>query len=239
MKNLNTNCAVKLERIGSTNSTSSSSQRRGSTMRQTKKMRTTSTHSVDEKKVKFSDVDDGVNSSTIKIMGQNSRFAAKMGLGKMNYGSKPRHSADSGIFEEEDIKPDLESYIPNCVQMTSSELVAACEAIGTNSGNISTSIYREKRTRGGLGCPLPPEKPATPLTKEELVPPTPTVYIRTSEEAFSPHLLDFCLKHPIVLVRNLAPACNLDLQLYTTKTLVEMQPNHPVSVAVVDSVYID
>jgi len=113
--------------------------------------------------------------------------------------------------------------------MTSAELVAACEALGTNDGKISTSIYRETRPKGGLGCPLPPEKPSTPLSKEELVPPTPTVYIRNSEEAFSPHLLDFCLKHPIVLVRNLAPACNLDLQLYTTKTLVQMHPNHPVS----------
>jgi hypothetical protein len=50
------------------------------------------------------------------------------------------------------------------------------------------------------------------------------------QEAFSPQLLDFCLQRPIVLVRNLAPACNIDLGLYTTKTLAETHPNHPVEI---------
>jgi hypothetical protein len=50
------------------------------------------------------------------------------------------------------------------------------------------------------------------------------------QEAFSPQLLDLCLQRPIVLVRNLAPACNIDLSLYTTKTLVETHPNHPVEI---------
>jgi hypothetical protein len=31
-------------------------------------------------------------------------------------------------------------------------------------------------------------------------------------------------------VRNLAPACNIDLGLYTTKTLAETHPNHPVEI---------
>jgi histone demethylase len=158
-------------------------------------------------------------------MGQNAKFASKMGLGKMGFvgGHQPAKPDP-----EVDSKADLRGYIPNSVQMTSAELLAASKALDLGGGDVSTSIYREPRPKGGLGCPLPPERPAVPLTKEELLPPTPTVYIQTKEEAFSPHLLDLCLKHPIVLVRNLAPACNLDLQLYTTKTLVDMHPNHPV-----------
>ena len=227
--------AVKLERDWST----SSSQRRTavtppSSPSLSKKMRMMSSTKTDDKDVKFStpDSNNTLNSSTIKIIGQNAKFASKMGLGKMGLGhGQPVNIADTGIVEEDDcLKLDLTCLIPNCVQMTSAELVAASNALPTNDGNISTSVYREERTKGGMGCPLPPEKPSTPLNPKELMPPTPTVYINSSEEAFSPHLLDFCLKHPIILIRNIAPACNLDLQLYTTKTLVEMNPNHPVSV---------
>jgi hypothetical protein len=50
------------------------------------------------------------------------------------------------------------------------------------------------------------------------------------KEAFSPQLHNFCLQHPIVLVGNLAPACNIDLSLYSTKTLAETLPNHPAEI---------
>ena len=39
-----------------------------------------------------------------------------------------------------------------------------------------------------------------------------------------------CFSFLLVLVRNLANACKMDLSLYTTKTLVEMHPNHPVEI---------
>ena len=76
----------------------------------------------------------------------------------------------------------------------------------------------------------PPTRPAVSLTDNEMLPSTPCVYVQNSQEAFSPQLLDLCLKRPIVLVRNLANACGMDLGLYTTKKLVEMHPNHPVEI---------
>jgi hypothetical protein len=97
----------------------STSQRRNTVTpvspRQSKKMRTSSTASADEKKVKFADhkptPGSVLNSSTIKIMGQNAKFASKMSLGKMSSGSKLRHSSDSGIFEEEeDLKPGVKCF---------------------------------------------------------------------------------------------------------------------------------
>ena len=63
-----------------------------------------------------------------------------------------------------------------------------------------------------------------------MLPRTTCVYVQNEHEAFSPQLLDICLKKPIVLVRNLANACGMDLGLYTTKKLVEMHPNHPVEI---------
>jgi hypothetical protein len=126
------------------------------------------------------------------------------------------------------IEVDKACHIPNCVQMTSAQLLEVCEAMGSNDGNISTSIYQESNPKVGRSFPFPQDPPDTPLSKDELLPQTASIYIHKKEELFSPHLLDFCFKHPIVLVRNLAPVCDLDLQLFTTKTLVEMHPNHPV-----------
>jgi len=118
--------------------------------------------------------------------------------------------------------------IPHSLKLSSSELLKICENLGHNDGLISTSVFKSKHSVEGR--PRPPVHPKTTLTKEELTPPTASVYINSAKEAYSPHLLDFCLKHPIVLVRNLAPACDVDLELYTTKTLVDTHPNHPVEI---------
>ena len=126
------------------------------------------------------------------------------------------------------IEVDKACHIPNCVQMTSAQLLKVCKAMGSNDGNIPTSIYQESNPKVGRYFPFPQDPPDTPLSKDELLPQTASIYIHKKEELISPHLLDFCFKHPIVLVQNLAPACDLDLQLFTTKTLVEMHPNHPV-----------
>ncbi len=64
----------------------------------------------------------------------------------------------------------------------------------------------------------------------DLFPATPSVYVSSAEEAYSPQLLDFCLRKPIVLVRNLCSVCGVDLSLYSTKRLVQAQPSHPVEI---------
>ena len=68
------------------------------------------------------------------------------------------------------------------------------------------------------------------LTRDELSPPTPCVFVKTAAEAFSPQLFELCLQRPIVVIRNLAPVCGIDMSLYGTKTLVESHPNHPIEI---------
>ena len=115
------------------------------------------------------------------------------------------------------------------IELSSSDLVKSIESIGFNEGNISTSLYTQTSLSRGVN---PPTKPEHPLKKEELSPPTPCVYVRSKEEAFSPQLFELCLKRPIVLVRNLCrkDICNIDLSLFSTKKLVDMYPNHPVEI---------
>lgn len=77
---------------------------------------------------------------------------------------------------------------------------------------------------------LPPLPPAQKLTEEQLQPQTPSVFLENKKQAFSPQLQEFCLKHPIAVVRGLAAALKLDLGLFSTKTLVEANPDHIVEV---------
>lgn len=78
--------------------------------------------------------------------------------------------------------------------------------------------------------PAPPECPPHRLTREQLLPPTPSVHLDNKKQAFSPQLQEFCLKHPIAAVRGLASALKLDLGLFSTKTLVEANPDHTIEV---------
>ena len=146
----------------------------------------------------------------------------------------PPAAAPSGLPPV--IKKELPPYNPPgalpkpfAKDLSSTELLKAIDELGFHpEGKISTSLaVRENQTHS---IPDPPKLPKVPLSNEELLPLTPCVYVNNAEEAFSPQLLDLCLKRPIVLVRNLANACNMDLSLYTTKTLVEMHPNHPVEI---------
>lgn len=78
--------------------------------------------------------------------------------------------------------------------------------------------------------PSPPDCPPQRLSREQLLPPTPSVHLENKKNAFSPQLQEFCLKHPIAVVRGLAGALKLDLGLFSTKTLVEANPDHSVEV---------
>ena len=77
--------------------------------------------------------------------------------------------------------------------------------------------------------PTPPQPPAKkPLVS--LNPTTPSVIVETRSEATSAQLQQYCLSQPISVVRGLANVLQLDLGLYSTKTLVETQPDHQIEV---------
>ena len=54
--------------------------------------------------------------------------------------------------------------------------------------------------------------------------------MENKKDAFSPQLQEFCLEHPIAVIRGMAAALKLDLGLFSTKTLVEANPEHAVEV---------
>ncbi|XP_076348356.1 lysine-specific demethylase 6A-like isoform X2 [Tachypleus tridentatus] len=111
------------------------------------------------------------------------------------------------------------------INMCASDVLDTCEELIRKRG-ISSSLIKWEL------CPLvpPPEAPPIKHPKEELLPPTPSVFLENRKDAFSPKLYDFCLNHPISVIRNIATVLNLDLGLFSTKTLVEANPDHSIEV---------
>ena len=111
------------------------------------------------------------------------------------------------------------------IKMTAEEIVESCAKCPAKAGRISSSVFDEDDPP-----PSPPERPVNRLVKEQLLPPTPSVVLENKKEACSPQLQEFCLQHPITVARGIAAALKLDLGLFSTKQLVESQPEHPVHV---------
>ncbi|XP_043486319.1 histone demethylase UTY isoform X4 [Polistes fuscatus] len=110
------------------------------------------------------------------------------------------------------------------IEMDSKTVVEMCKGQGLK-GVPNCSILSDRSPP-----PAPPDPPSQRLTKEQLLPPTPSVYLENKKDAFSPQLQEFCLKHPIAVIRGLAAALKLDLGLFSTKTLVEANPDHGIEV---------
>uniref|UniRef100_A0A3Q3WJR6 [histone H3]-trimethyl-L-lysine(27) demethylase n=1 Tax=Mola mola TaxID=94237 RepID=A0A3Q3WJR6_MOLML len=108
----------------------------------------------------------------------------------------------------------------------STDVLKACRNLGRN-GLSNSSILLDK-------CPPPrlPPPPSPALPKDKLNPPTPSIYLENKRDAFFPPLHQFCTNpsNPVTVIRGLAGALKLDLGLFSTKTLVEANPEHQVEV---------
>ncbi|XP_029025099.1 histone demethylase UTY-like isoform X3 [Betta splendens] len=112
------------------------------------------------------------------------------------------------------------------IYSSSTDVLKACRNLGKN-GLSNSSILLDK-------CPPPrlPPAPSPALPKDKLNPPTPSIYLENKRDAFFPPLHQFCTNpsNPVTVIRGLAGALKLDLGLFSTKTLVEANPEHLVEV---------
>ncbi|XP_054915855.1 lysine-specific demethylase 6A isoform X3 [Poeciliopsis prolifica] len=109
---------------------------------------------------------------------------------------------------------------------SSSDVLKACRNLGKN-GLSTSSILLDR-----CPPPRPPGPPSPQLPKDKLNPPTPSIYLENKRDAFFPPLHQFCTSpaNPVTVIRGLAGALKLDLGLFSTKTLVEANPEHLVEV---------
>lgn len=147
---------------------------------------------------------------------------------KESFDESEKVDADN-IFDNVELEEfdtiDFESNAQFSIQMDSKQLTAAVKHLPVDEPPLHCSILHLNAPP-----PTPPDCPPQRLTREQLLPPTPSVHLENKKHAFSPQLQEFCLKHPIAVVRGLAGALKLDLGLFSTKTLVEANPDHSVEV---------
>ncbi|XP_078142417.1 lysine-specific demethylase 6A isoform X1 [Centroberyx gerrardi] len=131
-------------------------------------------------------------------------------------GGAHRHTVPSGLAPWSSVS----------IYPSSSEVLKACRNLGKN-GLSTSSILLDK-----CPPPRPPPSPSPVLPKDKLNPPTPSIYLENKRDAFFPPLHQFCTNpsNPVTVIRGLAGALKLDLGLFSTKTLVEANPDHLVEV---------
>ncbi|CAF4096182.1 unnamed protein product [Rotaria sp. Silwood2] len=76
--------------------------------------------------------------------------------------------------------------------------------------------------------PTPPQPPK--YSSINLKPTTPSLILETLDEVMSPQLQHYCISHPICVLRGISNVLKLDLGLFSTKSLVETQPDHQIEV---------
>ncbi|KRF81704.1 uncharacterized protein Dvir_GJ21917, isoform B [Drosophila virilis] len=143
-------------------------------------------------------------------------------------GSTQSNDDSHNIFKQKtkvEFDIDADSSPTFNIQMESKQLWSAVQNLSFHEPPTNFTVLLRNAPP-----PAPPDCPPQKLTREQLLPPTPSVHLENKKNAFSPQLQEFCLKHPIAVVRGLAGALKLDLGLFSTKTLVEANPDHSVEV---------
>ncbi|XP_051578653.1 lysine-specific demethylase 6B-like [Myxocyprinus asiaticus] len=111
------------------------------------------------------------------------------------------------------------------IKNTASEIIRACKGARVKGKFKESYLLPAFSVKPIMTTeqPIPPEK---------LNPPTPSIYLESKRDAFSPVLLQFCTdpKNPITVIRGLAGSLRLNLGLFSTKSLVEANGEHSVEV---------
>uniref|UniRef100_A0AAQ4Q169 [histone H3]-trimethyl-L-lysine(27) demethylase n=1 Tax=Gasterosteus aculeatus aculeatus TaxID=481459 RepID=A0AAQ4Q169_GASAC len=138
----------------------------------------------------------------------------------------PERVEPPGGAQRRSVPAALAPWSSVSIYPSSSEVLKACRNLGKN-GLSTSSILLDK-----CPPPRPPRPPSPPLPKDKLNPPTPSIYLENKRDAFFPPLHQFCTNpsNPVTVIRGLAGALKLDLGLFSTKTLVEANPDHLVEV---------
>ncbi|KAM6907145.1 uncharacterized protein FYW49_013688 [Xenentodon cancila] len=111
------------------------------------------------------------------------------------------------------------------IQNTANEVVRACKGTKVNGKFKESYLLPTFSVKPNIAI-------KTAIPREKLNPPTPSIYLESKRDAFSPVLLQFCTnpKNPVTVIRGLAGSLRLNLGLFSTKSLVEANSDQAVEV---------
>uniref|UniRef100_A0A4Y6EQY7 [histone H3]-trimethyl-L-lysine(27) demethylase n=1 Tax=Brachionus koreanus TaxID=1199090 RepID=A0A4Y6EQY7_9BILA len=142
------------------------------------------------------------------------------------------------------------------IGMSSTELLDTCKSFGLNGiqnqcylkpGRLRDSICKATQNQSDLVFESSEDEEsdedesipysgvveaarATAAVVDKLSPPGPSVVLESKKDCFSANLQYFCLSNAISVVRGLGSVLKLDLSLFSTKSLVETDPEHVLEV---------
>ncbi|XP_035391684.1 lysine (K)-specific demethylase 6B, b [Electrophorus electricus] len=139
-------------------------------------------------------------------------------LVKLNHNGRHTFLA-SEIEEEKVLLKDIS------IKNSAAEIIKACK------GAKVKGTFRESYLLPALSV-KPVLSVDSAVLRDKLNPPTPSIYLESKRDAFSPVLLQFCTdpKNPVTVIRGLAGSLRLNLGLFSTKSLVEANSEHAVEV---------
>ncbi|XP_029923972.1 lysine (K)-specific demethylase 6B, b [Myripristis murdjan] len=111
------------------------------------------------------------------------------------------------------------------IENTASEVIRACKGARVKGKFKESYLLPAFSVKPNIAI-------ETPIPREKLNPPTPSIYLESKRDAFSPVLLQFCTdpKNAVTVIRGLAGSLRLNLGLFSTKSLVEANAEHAVEV---------
>uniref|UniRef100_A0A8K9V2Z1 Lysine-specific demethylase 6B n=1 Tax=Oncorhynchus mykiss TaxID=8022 RepID=A0A8K9V2Z1_ONCMY len=134
-------------------------------------------------------------------------------------------SADRETFIASEVEEHRIPLGEVSIRHTASEVIRACKGAKVKGKFRESYLLRAFSVK-----PVLITDP--PIPREKLNPPTPSIYLESKRDAFSPVLLQFCTdpKNPVTVIRGLAGSLRLNLGLFSTKSLVEANAEHAVEV---------
>uniref|UniRef100_A0A8C2E8S2 Lysine-specific demethylase 6B n=1 Tax=Cyprinus carpio TaxID=7962 RepID=A0A8C2E8S2_CYPCA len=134
-------------------------------------------------------------------------------------------SGDRETFIASEVEERRISLEEITIKNTASEIIRACKGARVKGKFKESYLLPALSVKPVLTTELP-------IPQEKLNPPTPSIYLESKRDAFSPVLLQFCTdsKNPITVIRGLAGSLRLNLGLFSTKSLVEANAEHAVEV---------
>ncbi|KAL0994144.1 hypothetical protein UPYG_G00118310 [Umbra pygmaea] len=134
-------------------------------------------------------------------------------------------SGDRETFIASEVEERKIPLVEISTKNTASEVIRACKASKVKGKFKESYLLPAFSVKPVLST-------VTPVPREKLSPPTPSIYLESKRDAFSPVLLQFCTdpKNPVTVIRGLAGSLRLNLGLFSTKSLVEANAEHAVEV---------
>jgi len=136
-------------------------------------------------------------------------------------------SSDSSTYADCALVPSQNTDINNVSFTSAEQIVEACK------NSIDKQLKLDIKLTGDDSKPpleFPRIPPYPPHPSDKLFPSPPSIFLESKKELTLKRLQDLYQSHPISIVRNIATVLKLDLGLFSTKTLVESNPDQQIDV---------